>query len=138
MDTYPLAPSTNIHTVMNIEDSPASAELVKQVIDRRSDLKLITAITGKSGIELANSMQPDVILLDSHLPDIGGLAVLKILLSSDQTAHIPVIAVSSDAFPKQIEAGLQAGYFAYLTKPYKIAALMDAIDSALQLLPQTH
>jgi CheY-like chemotaxis protein len=66
------------------------------------------------------------------------MAVLKTLQSSAQTAHIPVIALSSDAFPKQIEAGMQAGYYAYLTKPYKIAALMVTIDSALQLLPQTH
>jgi PleD family two-component response regulator len=68
-----------------IEDSPASAELVRQLIARRSGLKLITAINGRSSIELANSMQPDLILLDSHLPDIDGMEVLKILLGSVQT-----------------------------------------------------
>lgn len=118
-------------TVLNIEDNAANAAMVEQLIGRRSDLKLVTAMNGKRGLELAISLQPDVILLDINLPDIDGRDVLKILLNTVRTAHIPVIALSSNAFLNQIEEGLQAGFFAYLTKPYKIDALMAYIDLAL-------
>jgi CheY-like chemotaxis protein len=100
----------NLRLVLNIEDNSANAALVEQLIARRSDLKLVTAKNGKSGVQFAIAQLPDVILLDIKLPDIGGMEVLKILLSTAQTAHIPVIALSSKAYPKQIEEGLQAGF----------------------------
>jgi len=75
---------------------------------------------------------PDVILMDINLPDISGLAALQILCKNPATAHIPVIALSSNAYPRQIEEGLEAGFFRYLTKPFKVNELMDAIDVALR------
>ena len=117
--------------MLNIEDNLANAQLVEELISRRSDLKLITARNGKQGLQLAALHLPDVILLDIQLPDIGGMEVLKTLLGTVQTAKIPVVALSSDAYPKQIEEGMRAGFFAYLTKPYKITALFDYIDKAL-------
>ena len=132
MDNPSQALGTAHRTVLNIEDSAANVLLVEELIGRRRDLKVITAMTGKQGIELACARQPDVILLDINLPDIDGMEVLKILLGTAQTAHIPVIALSSNAFPEQIEKGMRAGFFAYLTKPFKIDALMENIDEALR------
>lgn len=131
MKTTQFSHRADVRTVLKIGDSPSNNDLVEQLIAPRSDLKLITATNGTSGIELANFIRPDVILLSNHPPNIDGNEVLKVLISSDATLNIPVIAVTSDAFPAQVAQGMQAGYFAYLTKPYMVSALMDTIDRAL-------
>jgi CheY-like chemotaxis protein len=119
-------------TLLYVEDNPANLVLVEQLFTRRSDCKLLTAIDGHLGIQLARAYQPEVILMDINLPDISGIGVMEILREDPATAHIPVIALSSNAFPRQIEKGIEAGFFRYLTKPFKIDELMDALDAALQ------
>ena len=74
---------------------------------------------------------PDVILMDINLPGISGIHALKILADDPTTAHIPVIAISANAMPRDIEKALKAGFFRYLTKPIKVNELMEALDVAL-------
>jgi CheY-like chemotaxis protein len=119
-------------TVLSVENHPANALLVETLLERRSDLRLLTAVTGNDGCEMALTLRPDTILMDIRLPDISGFDALSILQGNPATAHIPVIAVSSDCFPHQIAKGLKAGFFRYLTKPYKLEDLMRAIDDALR------
>lgn len=118
-------------TVLQVEDNQANALLVEQFLGRRDDLTLVTAHSGSKGLEMARSMRPDVILMDINLPDINGLQAMTLLREDPMTAHIPVIALSSDAYPKQIENGVKAGFYVYLTKPYKLDDLTSAIDAAL-------
>jgi PAS domain S-box-containing protein len=118
-------------TLLYVEDNPANLALVEQLIARRSDLKLLTAIDGHLGIQLARTYQPDVILMDINLPGISGFGALKILHKDPATAHIPVMALSANAVPRDIEKGLEAGFFRYLTKPIKVLEFMDALDVAL-------
>ncbi len=132
MDENSLKPSRRLRTVLQIEDNSANATLVEQLLERRSDLTLLTAVTGYQGINMACMNQPDVILLDINLPDISGYSALRFLRDNPMTVHIPVIALSSDAFLLHVKAALAAGFFHYITKPYKIDALMRAIDAALE------
>lgn len=118
--------------ILHIENNPANSDLVKQIISRRSDLTLVTATSGFEGIEMARTLQPDVILLDIKMSFMNNLDTLVLLLESAETAHIPVVILSSIAFVGECRRCLDAGAFAYLTKPYKIKDLMDSIDSALQ------
>lgn len=118
-------------TVLQVEDNQANASVVEQLIGRRSDLALLTATTGFQGIEMAMTHLPEVILLDINLPDIGGQEVLAALRANPLTCHIPVIALSSNAYQKQIQDGLKAGFFRYLTKPFKLDELLSMIDLAL-------
>lgn len=118
-------------TLLYVEDNPANLALVAQLIARRSDMKLLTAVNGHIGIQVARDQIPDVIMLDINLPCFSGFDVFKILREDPATAHIPIMALSSNAFPREIEKGLTAGFFRYLTKPYKINELMEAIDSAM-------
>ena len=83
------------------------------------------------GIQLARANQPEVILMDINLPGISGLEALKILRDDPATAHIPVVALSANAMPRDIEKGLEAGFFSYLTKPIKVTEFMEALDAAL-------
>jgi CheY-like chemotaxis protein/two-component sensor histidine kinase len=123
---------SNKRTLLYVEDNPANLALVEQLIGRRADLKLLTAVDGHLGIQLARAFRPDVILMDINLPGISGFGVLKILSVDPATSHIPVIALSANAVPRDIEKGIEAGFFRYLTKPIKVAEFMDALDVALQ------
>jgi CheY-like chemotaxis protein len=69
--------------------------------------------------------------MDINLPGISGVEALKILREDPATAHIPVIALTANAMERDIEKGLKAGFFLYLTKPIRVNAFLDALDSAL-------
>jgi PAS domain S-box-containing protein len=119
-------------TLLYVEDNPANLVLVEQLIARRGDLKLLTAINGHLGIQMARAHQPDVILMDINLPGISGYGVLKILHEDAATAHIPIMALSANAVPRDIQKGMDAGFFRYLTKPIEVIEFMDALDIALR------
>jgi CheY-like chemotaxis protein len=123
--------SVQLYTLLYVEDNPANMMLVEDIIERRTDIRLLSARDGKSGIGLARTSRPDVILMDINLPDISGLQALKILAADPATAHIPVVALSANAIPRDIEKGLEAGFFRYLTKPIKVNEFMDTLDVAL-------
>lgn len=124
-------------SVLYIEDSAANVALVEHLITRRGDLKFLPACTGTQGVEMACEHLPAAILVDINLPDINGYDVLKYLRSIPATAHIPVMALSGEAYIHQIEQGLAAGFCQYLTKPFKIAELMDALDMCLTIGTET-
>jgi CheY-like chemotaxis protein len=119
-------------TLLYVEDNPANLMLVEDLIARRPDIRLLSAIDGDRGVEIARASRPDVILMDINLPGISGIQALKILRADPATAHIPVVALSANAIPRDIAKGLEAGFFRYLTKPIKVNEFMDALDLALK------
>jgi PAS domain S-box-containing protein len=118
-------------TLLYVEDNPANLALVEQLIARRNDIKLLTAVNAHLGIQLARVYQPDVILMDINLPGISGFGALKIIQSDPITSHIPVIALSANAMPRDVEKGIEAGFFRYLIKPIKVDEFMQTLDIAL-------
>jgi len=125
-----------LHTLLYVEDNPANLKLVEQIIARRPDMRLLTAVNGTLGIELAHAAQPEVILMDINLPGMSGTEAMKILHKDPATAHIPVLALTANAIPRDIERGLEAGFFRYLTKPIKVNEFMEAVDVALKFAEQ--
>jgi CheY-like chemotaxis protein len=121
-----------LRTLLYVEDNPANLELVEQLIARRADLRLLSAADGQLGVEFARAYQPDVILMDINLPGIDGLEAMELLRGDPATAHIPIIALSANAVPHDIERALAAGFFDYLTKPIKVGKFMDVLDTALK------
>jgi PAS domain S-box-containing protein len=121
-----------LRTLLYVEDNPANLLLVEEIIARRPGIRFLKATNGISGIEIAHAAKPDVILMDINLPGISGIDALKILSKSPDTAHIPVVALSANAMPHDIEKGLEAGFLRYLTKPIKIHEFMAALDVALK------
>ncbi|UUZ73873.1 response regulator [Polaromonas sp. P1(28)-8] len=120
------------HTLLYVEDNPANLMLVEDLIARRSDIRLLSARDGISGIAMAKASQPDIILMDINLPGISGIKAVQILCADPLTAHIPVVALSANAIPSDIEKGMEAGFFRYLTKPIRINEFMDTLDLALK------
>jgi signal transduction histidine kinase/CheY-like chemotaxis protein len=119
-------------TLLYVEDNPANLMLVKDLILRRPDIRLLTALDGNCGIKIARTQLPDLILMDINLPGISGISALKILAEDPTTAHIPIIALSANAIPRDIEKGLEAGFFRYLTKPIKVKEFMQTLDVAFE------
>jgi PAS domain S-box-containing protein len=129
----PHAPDCKLlQTLLYVEDNPANMMLVEDIVARRPDILLLKATDGAGGIEIARSALPDVILMDINLPGISGLKALKILSEDPATAHIPIVALSANAIPRDIEKGLAAGFFRYLTKPIKVNEFMDTLDVAMK------
>ncbi|MGZ5493837.1 MAG: PAS domain S-box protein, partial [Thermoanaerobaculia bacterium] len=133
-----IASGARMRTLLYVEDNPANLKLVEKLVERRHDLRLLSAIDGNRGVELARSCHPDVILMDINLPGISGIEALRILGEDKATAHIPVVALSANAIPRDIQKGLEAGFFRYLTKPIKVAEFMDALNVALEFAEEGH
>ena len=128
-----IAPSNGAkRTLLYVEDNPANLQLVKQIILRRPDIRLLSATDGNLGIELARSSRPDAILMDINLPGLSGTAAMQILRADAATSAIPVVALSANAIPRDIERGLEAGFFRYLTKPIRVEQFLRVLDEALE------
>ncbi len=121
-----------LHTLLYVEDNLANLMLVEEIIARRPDIRLLNAFDGIRAVDMARESLPDVILMDVALPGISGVHALGLLREDPATAHIPVIALSANAMPHDIEMGLEAGFFRYLTKPIKVNEFMDTLDSVLK------
>ncbi|HEX8834493.1 MAG TPA: ATP-binding protein, partial [Abditibacteriaceae bacterium] len=128
---FPQSTSTTMHTVLYIEDNPSNLNLVEQILLRREGMHLLSAIQGEAGLALAREHQPDLILLDLHLPDINGDEVLRRLQNDATTQAIPVVILSADATPHQIERLLAYGAVTYLTKPLDVQQFLQVLDETL-------
>lgn len=122
----------SVQTLLYVEDNPANLKLVEEIIRFRPNLLMLSAPDAHLGIELACVHLPEVILMDINLPGMNGIDALKILRETPETAHIPVIAVTANAMPRDVTAGLRSGFFRYITKPINIEELNEAIDNALR------
>ncbi len=115
--------------ILYIEDNASNVELVVEILEtQRSDIRLLTDPNGLSTVPLATEYKPDLILLDLNLPDIHGSEVLKSLQNDENTRNIPVVVISADAMPQQIERLLEAGAKRYITKPLDLNLLLKIID----------
>jgi PAS domain S-box-containing protein len=117
--------------VLHIEDNLSNLKLVERILAQRTDVEVVPAMHGRLGLELAHEHHPILILLDLHLPDMNGDQVLQRLRDDPITASTPVIIVSADATPGQVQRLLAAGATAYLTKPIHVRDLLRVLDEAL-------
>ena len=114
--------------VLYIEDDLVNFTLIERILEFRPALKLLHAARGETGVELAKIHHPRLILLDLNLPDMHGSEVLQRLQSDPATAQVPVVVLSADATPSQIERLLTAGARNYLTKPFDIDPFLAVVD----------
>ena len=121
------------HSVLYVEDNPANLKLVYQLLARRRNIRLLTAHTPSLGLELARECRPDLILLDINLPGMDGYEVLRLIRSAEWGREMPMIAVTANAMPRDIERGRAAGFADYLTKPIDVARFYNLIDEYLGL-----
>jgi signal transduction histidine kinase/ActR/RegA family two-component response regulator len=125
------AASTAQHLLLYVEDNPANLKLVEEIVRFRPDLRLLAAPDGQLGLSMARTHLPDLVLMDLNLPGMSGMDVLRELRRDPRTAAIPVIALTANAMPRDIERGLAAGFVRYLAKPVDVEGLVAAIDATL-------
>jgi len=118
-------------TLLYVEDNPANMSLMEHIIGRMAHIELITAHNAELGLELAESKQPDLIIMDINLPGMDGFEALRHLQQDDLTKDIPIIALSANAMEKDIKRGLEAGFLRYLTKPIQISEVHTAIKEIM-------
>ncbi|MEW5757255.1 MAG: ATP-binding protein [Pseudomonadota bacterium] len=118
-------------TILYIEDNLSNVRLMERIFECFADKRLIIATTGQAGLTAALEHQPDLILLDINLPDFNGYEVMSRLSQDARTAQIPVVALSADAMPSDVQRGLAVGLKHYLTKPVDITRLKQVLDEVL-------
>jgi signal transduction histidine kinase/ActR/RegA family two-component response regulator len=114
-------------TILYIEDNLSNFQLVERVLGPQRGVRLIPAMQGGLGIELAERHRPDLVLLDLHLPDIPGAAIFDRLRANPITQHVPVVVISADATDRQISRLLAAGADDYLTKPLDLRRFLEIV-----------
>ncbi|MES2718944.1 MAG: PAS domain S-box protein [Pseudomonadota bacterium] len=133
-EPQPSQPPPPWRTVLHVEDNPANLRLVEQIMARHARVRMLSASAGRPALALARRQQPDLILLDIHLPDINGHALLAQLRADQATRHIPVVALTAQAMPDDERRARAAGFDNFLAKPLDVARL-DALIDALNTGP---
>jgi len=125
-------PATERRVVLHIEDNLSNLTLVDRVLSQRPGVDVVAAMYGRLGLELAREHHPVLVLLDLHLPDLGGEEILHRLRDDPATASIPVVIISADATPGHVQRLINAGAAAYLTKPIDVRELLRLVDEAVE------
>ena len=123
-------------TLLYVEDNPANLTLVEEIVRYCPQLQLLTATDGRLGVEMARTHLPQLILMDINLPHVNGTDALKLLRADPRTAHIPVIALTANAMPGDVERSMALGFYRYLTKPINLEEFTEAINSTLAYVAQ--
>ena len=118
-------------SLLYIEDNLSNLRLIERIFENRSDIKLVAAMQSNLGLDLAREHRPDLILLDLNLPDISGNEVLRRLKGELVTGDIPVVVVSADATPRQVERLKAAGASDYLVKPIDVKNFLSVVEKTL-------
>jgi len=119
------------YSALYVEDNPDNIQLMEMIIGRIGNTKLLIAYNVELGLDLAKSEHPDLILMDINLPGMNGIEALEQLQKTLGTKDIPVIAITADTMTKDVEAGMKAGFKAYITKPINVQETLQVINDAL-------
>lgn len=114
--------------LLYIEDNPANLRLVARVIEQLDDIHLLTVHQPQLGLDMARANKPDLILLDINMPGMNGFEVLAAVRADRKLREVPVLALSANAMPKDIERGIEAGFNDYITKPLQITTFIAAVN----------
>jgi PAS domain S-box-containing protein len=117
--------------VLYVEDNPANALFMKDLLENFESIDLLVAPTAEAGVEIALRRQPSVVIMDINLPGMSGLGALRALKAADETRHIPVIALTAAASERDRQQGERAGFYRYLTKPIKVDELLVALEALI-------
>ena len=120
-----------LRTVLYIEDNPVNVLLMEAMLAHVAGLRVVTAPLPGLGLQMARDERPDLILLDIQLPGMDGYEVLRRLRADPTCRAVPVIAVSANAMPSDVERGISAGFAEYLTKPLDMNRLIASVEAVL-------
>lgn len=123
--------STKQAHVLYIEDNPANTRLMQDIFSEFLSYELICADNAETGIEMCKKYLPNLILMDINMKGMNGYQALEIIKNDADISDIPVLAISADALPEQIEEGLAKGFSEYISKPFNVGDLIETIKRHL-------
>jgi CheY-like chemotaxis protein/anti-sigma regulatory factor (Ser/Thr protein kinase) len=123
---------TESRVVVYIEDNPSNIAFMREVVGDFPHIELVTAPTAEIGLELCRARQPALVILDINLPGMNGFEAMRRLREWPETRDIPVIGLSAAAMPRDLQRGREAGFLRYLTKPVRVAELVEVFDQVLR------
>jgi CheY-like chemotaxis protein len=112
-----------------IEDNPSNIAFMQGLVGELERVNLICAPTAEVGIEIVRAHQPDVVIMDINLPGMSGYEATRKLQEWPETNDIPVIALTAAVMAGDRKRAGEIGFYRYLTKPVKVAELMDALET---------
>ena len=127
----PLTDTNARHQIVYVEDNPSNIAFMRDVMDDLPSVELMTAPTAEIGLELIRAHKPRVVIMDINLPGMSGFEAAKQLREWDETKDIPVIGLSAAALAKDTARAKETGFYRYLTKPVKVAELMQVLEELL-------
>jgi PAS domain S-box-containing protein len=127
--------NSGVSRLLCIEDNPANMEVTRAFIGNRTAFEFLGATTGESGIALARTHNPALILLDINLPDMSGFEVMRVLRADAATRDIPIVALSANATTDDIERGRREGCVEYLTKPVRLEKMLECVYQHIRKAP---
>lgn len=133
LSSYDHDKHATINRILYIEDNMANVRLVESILVKFPDIELFFATDGKQGLEFTEMLEPDLILLDIHLPDMDGYQVLTELKNKTLTKEVPVIAISANAMASDLEKARNAGFTDYMTKPIDVKNFIKTIHEVLDI-----
>ncbi len=117
--------------ILVIEDNEDNLTLMRLLLEKEKHT-VLAALDGRTGLEVARTEHPDLILLDLSMPEMDGWEVAQTLKSDVATRDIPIIAVTAHAAPHDRERAFAAGCDAFVVKPFSIRKLIGEIDNLLE------
>jgi DNA-binding response OmpR family regulator len=127
---------TRMKTVLVIDDNPTIVELIKYAVNLQGIYHVIVAYDGVQGLERVHNDHPDCVIIDVKMPRMDGYQLVRCLRGDARTANTPLIILSAMTREEDLMTGLLSGADEYLTKPFKPAALNEAIERVLRLTPE--
>jgi CheY-like chemotaxis protein len=118
--------------VLYIDDNPPNLRLMESILARWPGVTLLTAQQPQLGLELAEAHRPDLVLLDIQMAPLDGYQVLRRLRQQPDRAHLPVVAITANAMPRDVSRAKAAGFDECLTKPFDVRALLAILERHLR------
>jgi CheY-like chemotaxis protein len=117
-------------TILIVEDNEMNRDMLSRRLERKG-YKVLLAVDGETGLEVARANTPDLILMDMSLPVVDGWEATRRLKADDRLKHIPVIALTAHAMASDRDKALEAGCDDYDTKPIELPRLLAKMEALL-------
>jgi len=119
-------------SILYVEDNPANMRLMRELISQVPKTRFLEAGTAEEGLDIIRREVPDLVLMDINLPGMNGFQAFETIQQDEAINHIPIIALTANAMPREVDKGKELGFQSYLTKPIDIAATLAEITRALE------
>lgn len=129
----PILNNGQLRRICYVEDNPANLRLMERVIGQHGQIEMSHAVTAEEGLELIREELPELVLMDINLPGMDGYEALSVLKNDPKTQHIPVMAITANAMPQDVERGYREGFVEYMTKPLNIKLFLETLDRLLDI-----